>query len=376
MTRASLPKGERRLLDIIERCDFTGNGCYPTQKELTFLAGFKNHRYTSRLVKQLEAKGFLVIEKRRRPGCKWLHNVYHVRDWNPQVRQGTCNLRREWPRVRAEQEACAAQSGLERTATAVVGSYAPGTSPSVNPFKRCQHAAGASRSRIARRPCVCRQCKELEADLAETRQLLAKAHDDLMGQTQTVTVQGKEIGKLKRELSSETTPLAQDVRRVLEFWQRKHPRANIDPAGSRAKVVRGAMKLGHTDPPLACPVHDLLADGEKRDKDARCTVADELIEALEGLALMPFVGPHGRCAEGGRGTRRFDGIEYALTDRKSGGPSEATIERFRGYARRAKLAPSEKLLVAYQLTGDVHETYARYLLDALAREQNGNGAHA
>jgi hypothetical protein len=219
---------------------------------------------------------------------------------------------------------------------------------------------------------VCRQCAELEAERDELRRLLAKAHDDLMGQTQTVTVQGKEIGKLKRELSSESSPLAMDVRRVLEFWQEKHPRANIDPAGSRAKVVRGAMKLGHTDPPLPCPKHDLIAEGEKRDKDARCTVADELIEAIEGLRLMPFVGPHGRCAEGGRGARRFDGIEYALTDRKTGAPSEATIERFRGYARRARQSPSAKLLVAYQLTGDVHETWARYLLDALARE-NGNG---
>src|SRR5438093_38228 len=136
----------------------------------------------------------------------------------------------------------------------------------------CRHAAGASRSRIARRPCVCRQCKELEADLAETRRLLEKAHDDLMGQTQTVTVQGKEIGKLKRELDDEDTPLAKEIRRVLDFWGEKHPTANTSPSGSRARVARGAYRLGHTDPPLPCPVHE--PDGRRRKgvaKDAVCS---------------------------------------------------------------------------------------------------------
>lgn len=214
---------------------------------------------------------------------------------------------------------------------------------------------------------MCHNCQDLEAKLQ-------RASDELVDAFNTIKVQGSRLTALQRELSSETSPLAQDVRRVLEFWQEKHPRAGIDPAGARAKVVRGAMRLGHTDPPLPCPVHDPIPKGERRDKDARCTVADELIEAVEGLRLMPFTGPRGRSALGGPGMRRFDGIEYALTDKTPAGrvPSEATIERFRSYARWAKLAPSDKLLVAYQRTGDVHEEWARYLLDALARE-NGNG---
>lgn len=210
---------------------------------------------------------------------------------------------------------------------------------------------------------MCDDCQYLE-------QQLAKAHDDLLGATETMNAQGKELGKLRRELSSETTPQARAVRKVLDRWAEKHPTANTDPNGSRARVVRSAIKLGHTDPPLPCPVHDPAGKRVKGvAKDAECTVADELIEAIEGLELMPFVGPHGRCCEAGRGTRRFDGIEYALTDRKTGGASEATIERFRGYTRWAHLAPSEKLYAAYQRTGDVHDEYARRLLDALNRER-------
>jgi DNA-binding Lrp family transcriptional regulator len=345
---------EERILAWIERADFDGTGCRHSQETIAQAIGC-SRRTVIRAVQTLAADGRISVGKERRPGCPWVCNVYRIRDWNPHKRSGVLGV------LAAIREARRASCHTEGTATAEEGSYAHDTSPSVSPSTRCQHAARASRSRTARRACVCHNCTELEAKLS-------KASDELVDAYGTIKTLGKRNTQLERELSCETSPLAQDVRRVLEFWQEKHPSANIDPLGSRARVVRGAMKLGHTDPPLPCPKHD----AEKPDKGARCTVADELIEAVEGLRLMPFTGKHGRCATAGPGTARWDGIEYALTDRKSGMPSEATIERFRGYARRSKLSSSEKLLVAYQLTGDVHETYARYLLDALARE-NGNG---
>lgn len=206
---------------------------------------------------------------------------------------------------------------------------------------------------------MCTNC-----EITETK--LAKCAEELVGAYETLKAQGKELGRLKRDLSTESTPTAQAVRRVLDKWAEKHPTANTDPNGARARVVRAAIKLGHTDPPIMCAVHHFT---DKRDKDAVCTVPDELIEAVEGLVLMPFVGPHGRCAVMGPGVRRFDGIEYALTDRKAGGASEATIERFRAYARWAKMAPSERLYAIHERTGAVHFQYGDLLLAALGREQ-------
>ena len=71
---------------------------------------------------------------------------------------------------------------------------------------------------------MCQNCRTVEAERDELRRLLAerdrlleKAHDDLMGQTQTVTVQGKEIGKLKRDLLPKVKdPVALELMRSLK----------------------------------------------------------------------------------------------------------------------------------------------------------------
>jgi hypothetical protein len=215
---------------------------------------------------------------------------------------------------------------------------------------------------------MCEGCQQLE-------QQLAKAHDDLLGATETMNAQGKELSKLRRELTLEQAsgPTAMQVQRALEFWceGRNGGKPNISPHGARARLVRQAIALGHTNPPLACPVHD---EGGKRrkgvPKDVECSVVDEIIEAFEGLKLIPFVGPTGgRVAEGVPGARRFDDVKYALTDRKSGAVSEDQIEHMRGYARRARMWSAERLWQAYLATSEVSERWCRLAVDAINREQ-------
>jgi hypothetical protein len=215
---------------------------------------------------------------------------------------------------------------------------------------------------------VCDDCQHLQVQLA-------KAHDDLLGVSETMNAQGKELAKLRRELTIEQAngPTAMQVQRALEFWceGRKGGKPNISPHGARARLVRQAIALGHTNPPLPCPVHDEAGKRRKGvPKGTECTVVDEIIEALAGLKLIPFVGPNGgRVAEGVAGARRYDDVKYALTDRKSGTVSEDQIENMRGYARRARMRSSEKLWAAYQVTSVVSEEWCRLAVDALNRER-------
>jgi len=215
---------------------------------------------------------------------------------------------------------------------------------------------------------MCTGCEQLRAQLA-------KAHDDLLGVSETMNAQGKELAKLRRELTLEQAngPTAMQVQRALEFWceGRKGGKPNIGPHGARARLVRQAIALGHTNPALPCPVHN--EDGKRRKgvpKNMECTVVDEIIEAFEGLKLKPFVArTGGRISEGVAGAKRYDDVKYALTDRKSGAVSEDQIEHMRTQARRARMWPSEKLWTAYQATSAVAEDWCRLAVDALNRER-------
>lgn len=213
---------------------------------------------------------------------------------------------------------------------------------------------------------MCTDCQHLQAQLA-------KAHDDLLGVSETMNAQGKELAKLRRELTIEqaSSPTAMQVQRALEFWaEGQLGSPNIKPNGARARLVRQAIALGHTNPPLPCPVHDEHGNRKRGvPKESVCTVTDEIIEALEGLKLFPFTSEKGRVSEGVPGTTRHDDVKYALTDRKNGLVSEQQIEHMRGYARRARMWSSERLWAAYQATHTVAEEWCRLTMDALNRER-------
>jgi hypothetical protein len=228
---------------------------------------------------------------------------------------------------------------------------------------------------------MCLECDPLRMELERLRpkareagkleMKLAEAHEHILAQTETQNATAKELAKLRRELSveNETSPTAKLVREVLDFWAETHPRANVSGQGARAKLVRQAVKLGHTEPMKPCPVHPV--DG-KPDKDARCTVADELKEALMYLRLKPFVGPKGRTAAAEPGCRLYDDIRYALANEK-GVACEAKIEKCRREVRALSSMPLERVMVAFRMAQNVEQAYFRLVMDAMPANGNGNG---
>lgn len=111
---------------------------------------------------------------------------------------------------------------------------------------------------------------------------------------------------LRRELARQHSegPHAEQVREVLEYWLakcHKSSRTKIPMDGARAQKVRSRLNQGFT--------------------------VDDLKEAVDGCARLPFVGPHGRVATNAAGTQRQDDIELICRD-------ETYVERFRGYAKQ------------------------------------------
>jgi DNA-binding MarR family transcriptional regulator len=99
----ALTRGERRCLELITRCDFTGQGVAVTEEELAHHLGYKRP-YVSALVRALETKGRLTIEQRRHPGSRFTHNFYRVTVWNPHLRRDICSARREFQRARTRSQ--------------------------------------------------------------------------------------------------------------------------------------------------------------------------------------------------------------------------------------------------------------------------------
>lgn len=223
--------------------------------------------------------------------------------------------------------------------------------------------------------------------------LLARMNDDLVQRTEHITrletaargrdavdidaekantdVLKREVARLRRELTDalEMGPTAIAVSEVLDYWHQDHPRAAIPLSGQRAAVVRKAIGLGHTHPRLPCPYHD--APKGKRPKGARCTVVDELKEAVEYVRMYPFVLGGRRVAEGKPGARRHDCLVYALTETfgKDGRRvvSERAIESKRAIVRRVHAQRFERLHAQWEVCCDV-AGYWGDLAMAAARE--------
>jgi hypothetical protein len=145
--------------------------------------------------------------------------------------------------------------------------------------------------------------------------------EDLSGLLDTTRRQGNEIVGLKNALAQADVDHASNaqVQCLLLNWMHlcrgrtpddklKGRRPIIAPGSARWKIARAALRE-HT--------------------------VQECLEAIEGLAALPYVGAHGRKADG-KPSERFDDLEYALKD-------ETFIEKARKYRARA-LGASERAL--------------------------------
>lgn len=162
--------------------------------------------------------------------------------------------------------------------------------------------------------------------------------EEISGLLDTTRRQGREVVALKRELNraTESDPKSQDVRGVLDAWKRLcgHPRAKCPTDGKAWKVTLRAMRH-HS--------------------------RQEVMEAIEGLALMPYVGAHGRQAAG-KPSDRYDDVEHALKD-------ETTIRRFRTYRARALGASSLDLFGVYEALAAEADLYLRAAVTRWHREE-------
>lgn len=307
------------------------NGCRHPQDIIAAALGC-SERTVIRCVQQLEAEGRLrVVRPRRRGAC----NTYYVACWNPARRSGVLNvLRAVRPRVlearRAREER---QCHLKRTANSS-GSANPPAIPSSLPAvnQRCGRARPENgRRRICNGMVAPATILEGHGALAALQAELNEAHQEIAGLQQQLRRAGSAEMALRRELNRvrEDEPQAQEVRAVLDHWKRRlgHPKAKCPLTGKRAKVVRLALRS-----------HSLA----------------EVLEAVDGLALVPFVGARGRKQQG-EPHERHDDVEHCLGD-------EQRIMRFRGYLQRARGTTVERRLELWRQACALEAAYLELLL--------------
>jgi hypothetical protein len=305
---------EQRILHWLERADFTGTGCRHSQDTIAAATGC-TRRTVIRATQTLAAKGLITVSKERRPGCKWLCNVYRVHAWNPHKRSGVLNV------LAAIRESRQAQCHTERT---TLPSRAQAPTDLSFPQSQLHHKRlGSARvtGRTARRSlmCDCRECAEKNALLT----------DELSGALHTVRKLGAENSRLRGggPHNAPDDPKTVNVWIILENWMwlcrgrkrndRKPRLPVIDPGSKRWQIASRALKR-ESEGMIAC------------------------IEAIEGLACRPYVidTPPFRSASG-RPSQRKDDIEYALKD-------ETQVEKARMWRAETLGASEPALWHAYQ----------------------------
>ena len=108
------------------------------------------------------------------------------------------------------------------------------------------------------------------------------------------------IGALKAELSRQrkNSPQAQQAKQVFEHW--------VERLGKNRNVVFG-------------PAREKAVQARLREYPL-----EVVLKAVDGCALMPYVGPHGRQPTAGAGAKKHDDLALICRD-------ETTVERFAGY---------------------------------------------
>ena len=329
----ALTEGERRILDLLIEHDFTGDGCCPSQERLAALS-FYTRQHVNRCIKGLERKGMVEIAKARRPGCKWSHNVYRTRHWNPHKRSDLLNRWRQIERARnarCDTERTAGPSRAHTSALIPLRKRVVGVPTSVVAgASNCARCGSEIRgSHMEQRECT--RCRELETHLRQAQDKLAEREHELQGRELQLLRAGRVEVALRNQLKAgadengELNAETQLVRAVLSHWREVckggSKRVGISLDGDRAKVVRRALRS--------------LTTGDLEARGQRC------LDAVSGLALRPYVGPRGRVATDSNGATRRDDVRYALMD-------EQHIEEHAAYWARAQGSDVRRKFEAWQ----------------------------
>jgi hypothetical protein len=156
------------------------------------------------------------------------------------------------------------------------------------------------------------ECPTCGRGATALEEMLVEARQQLQDLDREFKQAIREKGRLKAELAKqrEESPQAQDARRVFDHWVvRLGKNANTVFGPAREKAVQARLQ--------EFPVEVVL-------------------KAVDGCALMPWVGPHGRQADEGKGAKRHDELALICRD-------ETTVERFAGYVDQPTPEPEPRV---------------------------------
>lgn len=188
---------------------------------------------------------------------------------------------------------------------------------------------------------MCDDCR----DLAEKN---ARLGEEISGLLYTTRRQGHEIVSLKAEATkrAKTSTNAAQIECVLVNWMRLcRGRTSHDGKKGRLPVIDADSKRWK-----------LVAKALKSHDVSEC------LEAVEGLAAMPYVGAYGRAASG-LPSQRYDDIEYALKD-------EGQIEKARKWRAQALGASERALFDAWTAASGTETFYLTAWLNRYQRDEH------
>jgi hypothetical protein len=200
---------------------------------------------------------------------------------------------------------------------------------------------------------VCARCQPAEQRIAELEQALQSLSDEndqlgqeLAGARRTVRTLERQITKLSTDLdrAHETDPRSVEIKVILEYWKLKtgHKRAKTPLTGERAKLVKGKL---------------------------RTYKAGELMEAIDGLALLPYVRDGKRVAYG-HPSERYDDIDHALGTEKR---IETHRRKFKEARQVAENGDPAVLWERHDHYAAMAHNYMQLMIQAKCREQVAAG---
>jgi hypothetical protein len=228
---------EQRILVMLERADFDGTGCRWSQDTLA-AACQCSRRTVIRATQKLAEDGRITVGKERRPGCKWLCNVYRVKHWNPNKRAGVLSL------LAAIRESNQAQCHTEensRTTRALTTPRAtfssmpsnalPGRSQAreAEKFARRSTCMDQSRRRhLHVADITCLHCAEKDAELERKAEIiealqreLNKSMENEAGALAAAKAAGNALNAAKAQITREQkrSVKAGQVQQVVDHWR-------------------------------------------------------------------------------------------------------------------------------------------------------------
>lgn len=173
------------------------------------------------------------------------------------------------------------------------------------------------------------------SDLELNMAIMAEEREGLQLQLRQA---GRKQVQLQKEINDirEADPKGLEIKEIVDYWKKRlgHPKIKFSIHDGRADIVRKALK--------------------HRDKD-------ELLKAIDGLALLPYVGPQGRTSNP-NGATRHDRLGLVFKDVE-------TIDRFISYAERADNQAernADRLFDKYQELQAHADMYMNLVMNALA----------